>query len=81
MKRWTVRWALGAGCVLLCAAAANGDEVSGGKVSDGELAELRALVVELRQQVDAQTEQIEAQGNAIDEAQERDASMGSRDAA
>ena len=38
-----------------------------------ELAEMRALVLELRQQVDAQAEQIEAQGNAIDQAQEREA--------
>jgi hypothetical protein len=72
MKRWTVRWALGAGSALLCALTANADEVSNGEASDAELAELRALVVQLQQQVDAQTEQIEAQGNAIDEAQKRE---------
>jgi len=78
MKRWTVRWALGAGCALLCALAANADEVSNGEASDAELAELRALVVQLQQQVDAQTEQIEAQGDAIDEAQKRESTREAR---
>jgi len=71
MKRWTVRWALGAGCVLLCAVAANANPTS-----NAELEELRALVEQLRQQVGAQTEQIEAQGNLIDEAQKREAKRG-----
>ena len=47
MKRWTVRWALGAGCVLLCAVAANADEMSDAELT--ELAEMRALVLELQQ--------------------------------
>lgn len=67
MKRSSLQWALGVGCVLIGAVAANADQVS-----DAELAELRALVVQLRQQVNAQTEQIEAQGNAINDAQKRE---------
>ncbi|MBW2715560.1 MAG: outer membrane beta-barrel protein, partial [Deltaproteobacteria bacterium] len=68
MKRWTVRWALGAGCLLLCTIEANADQLS-----NTEAAELRGLVLELRQQVGAQAEQIEAQGNAIHDAEKREA--------
>jgi hypothetical protein len=68
MKGWTVRWTLGAGCLLLFSIAANADQLS-----DGEIAELRAVVLELRQQVGAQAEQIEAQGNAISDAEKREA--------
>lgn len=71
MKRRIMRWALGTACILLCAVAASADEMSGAGLT--ELAEMRALVLELRQQVGAQAEQIEAQGNAIDEAEAREA--------
>jgi hypothetical protein len=70
MKYWTVQPILGTVCILLGAVAAGADEMS--EVQSTELAELRALVVELRQQVGAQSEQIEAQGNAIGEAQKRE---------
>lgn len=71
MKRRTVWWALGAGWILLCAVAANADQLSDAELS--ELAEMRTLVLGLRQQVDAQAEQLEAQGKAIAEAHEREA--------
>jgi hypothetical protein len=73
-RRWAVRSALGAACVLLCAGPAGADEMSDAELT--ELGEMRALVLELRQQVDAQAEQIEAQGNAIHEAREREAKRG-----
>ncbi len=69
-KRWNRRRALCVGCTLLHAASAGADELS--ELERSELTELRALVVELRRQVDAQAEQIEAQGNAIGEARERE---------
>jgi hypothetical protein len=70
-KRWTVRSALGAACALLCAGPVGADEMSDVELT--ELEEMRALVLELRQQVGAQAEQIEAQGNAIHGAREREA--------
>ena len=73
MRRWTKRLALGAGCALFCAAAAQA-----GEASDPEIAEMRALVEQLQGQVDAQAEQIDAQGDTIQEAQEREGTREAR---
>jgi hypothetical protein len=72
MKRSTMRYVLSASCILLCAVAANADQLS--EASDAEFAEMRALVVQLQQQVSAHAEQIEAQRIVIQEAQKREAS-------
>jgi hypothetical protein len=76
MKRSTMRDALSAVCILLCAFAAKADQLSG--VSDAEFAEMRALVVQLQQQISAHAEQIEAQRIVIQEAQKREASREAR---
>jgi hypothetical protein len=76
MKRSTMRDALSAVCILLFAFAANADQSSG--TSDAEFVEMRALVVQLQQQVSAHTEQIDAQRIVIQEAQKREASREAR---
>jgi hypothetical protein len=66
MKRWSMRLAIGASCVLVAGIARAGER------TDAELAEMRSLVEQLKEQVDAQAEQIEHQGNVIQESKARE---------